>query len=237
VNKLLMTTTLLAAFGATPAKATLDISFTDGTHVFTCADQTSCDLDGAAKNLLLINTMVGDFRVEGTFASSSAGAINNLQVSNLTIFNEGATAGSLTMVVGDTSFAVPVESIRESASLTFNEDVGEPSTLAFFASKLNTQPGGDPIVIPGTSLFSVSGSASVSPQSFSGNHDSPFSTLLPFSMTETATLGMLPGSTITGFNQSMTSGVPEPSTWAMLAIGFGFLGFTAIRRGRTRLAI
>jgi hypothetical protein len=31
---------------------------------------------------------------------------------------------------------------------------------------------------------------------------------------------------------------PEPSTWAMLAIGFGFLGFTAFRRGKVgRLAV
>jgi hypothetical protein len=33
----------------------------------------------------------------------------------------------------------------------------------------------------------------------------------------------------------MTSGVPEPKTWAMLAIGFAFLGFAGLRR-KSRLS-
>jgi len=35
---------------------------------------------------------------------------------------------------------------------------------------------------------------------------------------------------------SMTGGVPEPSTWAMLLLGFGGLGFAAYRRRRTAVA-
>ena len=35
-------------------------------------------------------------------------------------------------------------------------------------------------------------------------------------------------------NQSMTTGVPEPRTWAMLAIGFGFMAWGASVRKKIR---
>jgi hypothetical protein len=35
----------------------------------------------------------------------------------------------------------------------------------------------------------------------------------------------------------MTSAVPEPSTWAMMLVGFGGLGYAAFRRRRTAIAI
>jgi hypothetical protein len=233
MKKVLKTTLLAAsalALATGGARATLDIAFTDGSHVFTCADQTSCDLDGAAKNLLLVNTVVGDFRVTGTFATSSFGGHDNLEVSNLTIINEGPAAGTLTMVVGDTSFDAPVESIRESGSLTFNSNIGEAATLAFWADPLNGQPAGATLNVPGSLLFADAGTASVSPDSFSADHDGPFSSADPFSMTEWAELDMLPGATITGFNESMTSSVPEAGTWTMLVAGFAMLAAFGLRR-------
>jgi hypothetical protein len=44
------------------------------------------------------------------------------------------------------------------------------------------------------------------------------------------------GSTAQGFadNVSLTSSVPEPSTWAMLLTGFAALGFMGFRRTRSR---
>ena len=50
-------------------------------------------------------------------------------------------------------------------------------------------------------------------------------------MSETANLALAGGGSITGFNESMASNaIPEPSTWAMLAIGFAFLGFAGRKR-------
>ena len=37
---------------------------------------------------------------------------------------------------------------------------------------------------------------------------------------------------MTPFDPTVTSSVPEPSTWAMLILGFASIGFMAYRRSR-----
>lgn len=241
MKKILLTTGLLAAIGASPAYATLQIAFTDGTNVVTCADGQACDLAGPVNNIIVLNETVGNFNIIGTVAASSSAVGNdNLQFSTSLIRNTGATLGHLTAIVGDTNFIGPVNDVRESASLTFNQAVGSgASTLRFFADPANGQPAGVGLNIPGVELFSTSGTPSSDPDSFAGTHNSPFDASGLFSMTETANLALAPGASITGFNESMaTSAIPEPRTWAMLGIGFGLMAFLGVKRKRTaRFAI
>ena len=130
----------------------------------------------------------------------------------------------------------PTRFINNSGSLTFNANVGAPdSTLSFFADVLNGQ-GANPSNTPGALLESVSGAAATDPDSFAGSKVDAFDALAPFSMTEGAALALRAGGSITGFNQSMESGVPEPSTWAMLLAGFGLLGLVGWRK-RKRLEL
>ena len=63
---------------------------------------------------------------------------------------------------------------------------------------------------------------------------SAFAALGPFSMTEGAALALRADGSVTGFSQSMTTGVPEPATWAMLAIGFGFMAWGVASRRKVR---
>jgi hypothetical protein len=42
---------------------------------------------------------------------------------------------------------------------------------------------------------------------------------------------------VTGFAYSPASAVPEPSTWAMMLIGFAGLGYAAYRRQRKNAAL
>jgi hypothetical protein len=140
------------------------------------------------------------------------------------------------MAVGDTNFVGPVSFIRASGSGTFNNDVGGSASVSFFASPTNTQPAAFATDLPGTNLFTTGETVTSAPTSFSGTKDSLFSALGPFSMAEGASLTLLPGASVTGFNESMAAQViPEPRTWAMMLIGFGLMAFGAFRHRRLAL--
>jgi hypothetical protein len=233
MNKFLLSTALLA-LAASPAMANLQLTITNGTTTFTCSDgELSCDQSGGAKNVLTIDTNVGGFFVQTTLTQSTFGAHDVLQLSSSNIENLGSAEGTLTFIASDTGFSAPVSSIESSASLTFNSNIGAGlSTLDFFADHADGQ-GANPLNTPGTLLETVSGAATSDPDSFSGSRTTAFISGLPFSMTEDASLSLLAGGSITGFNQSMTSSaVPEPSTWAMLIAGFAALGFSGFWRNR-----
>ena len=216
----------------TPAEARLQISISSGGTTFTCFDgQLSCDQSGGANNLLIVDQTVGGAFVQLALTQSQFGTPDELQMSTSNIENLTATPITLTLTASDTGYNFPISAINNSASLTFNSNVGaSDSTLTFFADKLDGQgaPG-----TPGTLLESVSGHAVTDPDSFSGSRITAFDATAPFSMTESASLVLRADGSITGFNQSMEStAVPEPSTWAMLAGGFAFLGGLRLLKSR-----
>jgi hypothetical protein len=220
---------------ASPAAARLQLTIDVGPATFSCFDgQLSCDVSGGAKNLLVIDQTVGGAFVQLTLAQSTSGAINTLQLSSSNIEDTLGVPLKVTLLASDTGFAAPTSFIESSASLTFNVNLGAPnSTLSFFADAANGQ-GANPLNTPGGLLESVSGHAVTDPDSFSGSRFTAFDASAPFSMTEAAVLNLRPDGSVTGFNQSMTSGVPELSSWGMLALGFGFLTFVSIRKTRSR---
>jgi len=52
----------------------------------------------------------------------------------------------------------------------------------------------------------------------------------PFSMTEQAVFTLTPFGQLINRGQSEIKGIPEPSTWAMMLLGFAGLGYGAFRR-------
>jgi hypothetical protein len=232
MHKLLVATAALLLTAA-PAHATLQLSISANGSTFTCSDgELSCDLSGEAKNLLTVDQTVGGAFVQLTLAQSSLHP-NELQLSSSNILNERLAPTSIRLLASDTGFAAPVSFIEESASLTFNSAVGSgASNLQFWADPLNIQ-GANPLNTPGTLLDTVFGTPLTDPDSFSGSRLSAFAAGGPFSMTEEATLNLVGGASVTGFNQSMQSGVvPEASTWAMMIVGFLGLAFGAYTRKR-----
>ena len=234
MRNLLLAGTLLAAVGASPAHARLQIAITEGASTFTCFDgQLTCDQSGGANNLLLVNTTVGGAFVQIALTQSLFTGPSELQLSASSIENLTAVPITIGLIASDTDYAGPVKAINNSASLTFNSNVGaSDSTLSFFADKTNIQ-GANPTNTPGTLLESVAGHAVTDPDSFSGSLISPFASLGLFSMTESASLVLRSEGSITGFNQSMeTVPVPEPKTWALLGVGFGLMALLGVKRSR-----
>ena len=225
---------LALAFGAAPAHATLQLSIGAGGSVFTCSDgQLSCDQSGGANNLLTVDTTVGGAFVQLTLTQSTFGKVNELQLSSSNIENLTGAPLVVTLLASDTGFDSPVRFIENSGSLTFNSNVGAPnSTLKFFADAANTQ-GANPTNTPGTLLETVSGHATTDPDSFSGSLTDAFDANAPFSMTEGAALALRADGSVTGFNQAMQSGVPEPATWAMLIIGAAAMAWAGLRRAKS----
>jgi len=216
------------------AQARLQLSIGVGASTFTCFDgQLSCDQSGGANNLLTVDQTIGGAFVQLTLAQSTFGKVNELQLSSSNILNETGTPLTVTLLASDTGFNAPATFIENSGSLTFNTNVGATdSTLKFWADPLDAQ-GANPNNTPGFLLETVSGHAVTDPDSFSGSRIAAFDANAPFSMTEGASLALIGAGSVTGFSQSMQSGVPEPSTWAMLLAGFGFLSMLGMRK-RTR---
>ena len=216
---------------ASPAAARLQIAFSVGGSTFSCFDgQLSCDQSGGANNLLVVDQTVGGVLVQLALTQSTFGSVNELQLSSSNIVNENGVARTINLFASDTNYLGPVTDIRNSASLTFNNNIGAgQSTLSFFADPANGQgaPG-----TPGSLLFSVSGAAVTDPDSFAGSVVTPFASLGLYSMSEEASLNLIGLGSITGFNQSMqsTTPIPEPSTWAMLVAGFIGLAWVAKRK-------
>ena len=73
MSKLLLTTAMLAALGATPVSAALQLSIDVNGTVFSCADGAACDESSANKNLLVIDQTVNGVLVQVTLAQSTIG--------------------------------------------------------------------------------------------------------------------------------------------------------------------
>ena len=232
MKKLLLAAALLAST-AIPAAARLQISIAAGGTTFTCFDgQLSCDQSGGANNLLIVDQTVNGAFVQLALTQSQFGKPDELQLSTSNIENLTAAPVTITLTASDTGYTSPITAINNSASLTFNSNVGAPdSTLTFFADHADGQgaPG-----TPGTLLESVSGHAVTDPDLFCGQPDHRVRCDVAIQHVGTAQPWCLRADgSITGFNQSMEStAIPEPSTWAMLALGFGGLTFLGAKRTR-----
>jgi hypothetical protein len=234
MKSLVLAGALALAFGSAPAHATLQLSIGANGSVFTCSDgELSCDQSGGANNLLTVDTTIGGAFVQLTLTQSTFGKVNELQLSSSNIENLLGVPITVTLLASDTGFDTPVRFVENSGSLTFNSNVGAPdSTLSFFADTLNRQ-GANPTNTPGSLLETVSDAAATDPDSFSGSRLSPFDANAPFSMTEGAALVLRADGSVTGFNQAMQTGVPEPSTWAMLILGFAAMAWAGLRRAKS----
>jgi hypothetical protein len=236
--KAILLTSVAILLTSAPADARLQLSIGSGASIFTCFDgELSCDQSGGANNLLTVDTTVGGAFVQLTLTQSTFGAHNSLQLSSSNIENTLGVPITVTLLASDTGFTAPVSFINNSGSLTFNSNVGAPdSTLQFWADVTDTQ-GANPTNTPGSLLETVTGHAVTDPDSFSGSLVSAFDANAPFSMTEGAALVLRADGSVTGFNQAMESGVPEPATWAMLIVGFAGLAWAGFRRKSARFAL
>jgi PEP-CTERM motif len=204
-----------------------------------------CDYNGAGTSLTLnpipftLNGVVITGALETASGVPGAPGIDSLASSSLAVLNTTDTVKTVTVVISDTDYTAPVANVQLSGSGTFQATVGSTLTYEWFADPLNTQ-GADPTgsTPPGTPLHSFTTTATGLVQSFATNFSTPFSATAPFSMTEEVVYTLQPeGELLSRGTTMVASGVPEPSTWVMMALGFAGLGFLGHRSSRTKIAM
>jgi hypothetical protein len=235
---------------APPAHASLQIfaSVVPGASPpLTCAPPSggSCVYGGAANNVLTFtpvpffyNGVVvnGDIFTAG--GVPGAPGIDSLDVSSLALINTTSAPVTVILVASDTDFTAPVSEVGLATSGTFQATVGSTYTVKWFADPSNTQGADTSGSTPGTLLDSFTTTATGIVQSFSDNSTQPFTATAPFSLTEEVIYTLQPNGELLnrGVGMVLTS-VPEPSTWAMMALGFAGLGFMGYRSSRTKISV
>jgi hypothetical protein len=215
MNKLLLTAALLAAFGASPARATLQIEVFD--------------------NGTLIDNVTG---ITTGAASLTA---NDANFANITINAQGSPIlpnADLSSVTLDASAAAGFTGSHELTIDVLQSDItGRGNTLSTFTvNGLTNDPG------PTTENTFADGSLLAThtfPVALLDGSFGPVSTATGAFTSDEAQFAIdftAPRQSFGGSVQ-LTTNVPEPSTWAMILLGFGILGFLGFQKRKEQLAL
>jgi PEP-CTERM motif len=195
----------------------------------------------SADSLLLPTFTLNGVTVQGESAMAIQGTSGNPDILNdsvLTVTNTTGVSKSVVVVVGETDFNGPVSKYSAAGSGTWQGNVGESITMNWYADSANGQ-GGTGGATPGTLLTTFSNTSTTFLGGFTnGTASGTFAAAGPVSMTMAASYTLKGHGELLnrGFNESL-SAVPEPSTWAMMVIGFAGLGYAAFRRNSKARAI
>jgi hypothetical protein len=135
--------------------------------------------------------------------------------------------------VSDTDFRGPL-TLDLGAQASWMNAGNSRIILRFLADSNNTQGGNTPTDAPGMALDDTEFEASQGSQSFATTTALAGSGL--YSLSDQGTLFLASGGTVSGGQSTTFSfvspAVPEPSTWAMMALGFAGLGIAGYKRAR-----
>jgi hypothetical protein len=215
MNKLLLTAAFLAAIGASPASATLQIEvFDNGALIDNVTGITTGAASLTANDANFANI---------TIAAQGSPILPNADLSSVTL-DASAAAG----FTG--SHVLTVDIIQSAIT-------GLGNTLSTFTvNGLTNDPG------PTTESTFANGGLLAShtfPVALLDGSFGPVSAATgPFTSDETqfAVDFTAPRQSFGGSIQ-LTTGVPEPSTWALLVLGFGVLGLLGFQKRKAQLAV
>lgn len=227
-----------------PAHATLQIiAEVNGVATPLCIDNAACDMNPAIGIIQVGDGALDGVEVNGSIQTSTGTPAHPgpdvLNTSSLSIVNLTDETKTVTVVVSDTDFKGPVASWATAGSGTWQDAIGSSITLNWYNDPANAQGASTPTDTPGTLIDTFSSTATVRADSFHHNGVGLASDSGPFSMTEQAIFTLTPGAELVSRGQTeIKTPVPEPSTWALMALGFAGLGYVGYRRARKdRLAV
>ncbi len=221
-----------------PAHATLQIAADINGASFFCSNGMACDQNTNPNVIITNNATLDGILFSSSSASSASGSLNFLNASNLLITNTNPTAVDVTITVSNTGFTAPVKDFNDASSGVWQGPSGvSTATFKWFIDPANAQGADTAFDTPGALVDSTTSTSLGPVLSFSRNNASIVDALdAPFSMTEQVTLHLAAGESLVNRGQTIVGAavVPEPSTWAMMLIGFVGLGWGAFTRKRVR---
>ena len=229
-------------FVSAPAQATLQVIADVSGSVSACVDQAACDLNSAVGIIQVANGTLNGVQINGSIQTSTGTPANPgpniLNTSSLSIINTTNTTKTVTVAVSDTDFIGPVASFETAGSGTWQNAIGSSITLNWFDDPNNGQGADLPNDTPGNLIHTFTNTATTIVDAFSNNFAGVVSDSGPFSMTEQAIFTLTPfGQLINRGQTEIKSAVPEPSTWAMMLLGFAGLGYAGFRKARSAKSI
>ena len=225
---------------ASPAHATLQVAFSVGGSAFSCTDGAACDGAATPGVIAIGSETLGGVTIFGTFAASQTGP-DQLKAINFQITNASGSTQTLLMAVGDDGFTGKASSFAGSAAGLWTN---APSTsvnnaaYGFWVDGANVQGAANSLDLPGTNIldFLTNHSTGALPNSFADTGSANFLVTGPFSMTMGANFTLANGASLSG-NEQAIQAVPEASTWAMAAAGFGLVGLVGLRKRKSAMSI
>jgi hypothetical protein len=225
-----------------PAHATLQVVADVGGITSLCIDNAGCDTNPAVGIIQVANGTLNGVAINGSIQTSTGTPANpgsdTLNTSSLSLINLTGVTKTFTVAISDTDFTGPVASWDTSGSGTWQSAIGSHITLNWYDDPTNGQGADTPTDTPGTLIDTFGYTATTVADSFAHNGSGPVSDTGPFSMTEQAIITLTPhGELLSRGQTEIKDAIPEPSTWAMMVLGFVGIGYLGFRKSRGRSAL
>lgn len=226
----------LAFLAAPQADATLQIAVQIGPDLFTCAEGQACDTSAVTGVLATSATTIDGILFSSATASAESGPLDFLNASSLLLTNTLKTPITITIAVGATGFTAPVAEFATAASGVWQGPGGlSAATFQWFVDPANAQGAATATDTPGALIDSDLSTSLPITLAFAHNGFKSDALSAPYSMTEQLSLVLAPGESLVNRGQTIVgAAIPEPSTWAMLVVGFIGLAWGSFTRRRVR---
>lgn len=227
MRRLLLTTALLGAIGASPA-----IAADSALVIWNTSDPLGAETATGTGSASILSSNLDGVTVSVSSVQKGTNP-NDLTEANINIDNTTGSVQTLKIIAGANGYVGPTTGFTLTG--TIGSTLGGADLVGQYFADASNSLNGQSLSVTGTGLNSFNSGPLTGPQSFSFNGVGLDNLLAPYGLAEELTLTLQPGASVfvQGVSMDAVNTVPEPSTWAMLIAGFGLIGALGWHKKRT----